>query len=136
MNNTIIMYSKKLKTDVIVYNVTASNNGISMATIFVPSIMAKDNLAGWRTVNINTLIPMEYKEMYLEIVETAELREIARKRLEISGWKTSDGTVYSLQEHKLAIDHELKLMEENKNETLASKTNPASPKTTVVGATS
>ena len=110
MNNTTTMYSKKLKTDVIVYNITASGNGTSMATIFIPELMCKDNLTGWRTVNINTLIPMEYKEMYLEVADAAEKREIARKRLEISGWKTSDGTVYSLEEQKAAIEHEIDLM--------------------------
>ena len=119
MNNTTTMYSKKLKTDVIVYNITASGNGTSMATIFIPELMCKDNLTGWRTVNINTLIPMEYKNMYIEVANATEQREAARKRLEISGWKTSDGTIYSLEEHKVAIEHELRLMGVNENEALA-----------------
>ena len=115
MNNTITMYSKKLKTDVIVYNITASGNGTSMATIFIPKLICKDNLTGWRTVNIDTLIPMEYKNMYIEVSEATEQRKAARKRLEISGWKTSDGTIYSLEEQKAAIDHELRLMEKENN---------------------
>lgn len=120
--NYVEMFSKKENEVVRVYDISPSriNESYSVATIFIPSKLTVNYDVCWKTVKMTTLIPIEFKDAYLQQLPTSKTQKNkAKQRMQLvdATWKTSDGIMWEHKNIEDAIVHELELMEKEKNNT-------------------
>ena len=83
------------------------------ATIWSDSLFAQCD-CGWMKVKVSRLVPEGYGLHNNDFVsKTQEAKAKKRMHLEDATWKTSDGLLWRHTDIKEAIQHELKLMNEN-----------------------
>ena len=85
-----------------------------MATIFNKAqFMVSDQ--GWSKVKVTKLVPMEF-ELHCKDVISNTSKNKARKRMKLldATWMTSDGIHWEHEEIETAIEHELMLMDKEK----------------------
>ena len=119
MNDYIEMYSKKENEVVRVYNISATTSGSSLATIFVPSKFNNPqyNFMGWQTVKMTSLIPIDLKDAYIKGLPTSKTQKNkAKSRMTLVDaiWRTTDGNEFPHTMIDMAIEHELELMNKEK----------------------
>ena len=114
MKDYFEMILRKTGETVRVYGIS-TENGEAFATIYRPSIAGLGNPAnGWQTVKMITLIPPDFWINNGYCTKSEQNKIKSRLKLISAEWQCTDGTVYAHEHLEDAIQHEAKLMNEEK----------------------
>ena len=107
---TITMWHKDYKCDVIIYEFNTEANGSLTALCYIPTLGGQQNGQGWQKVKMSKLIPYPYAETYKTGMSKTEKNKIKDMlKLTYSEWTCADGNVFNNVEE--AIDYQRKLIE-------------------------
>ena len=112
---TITMWHKDYKCDVVIYEFNTEANGSFTALCYIPTLGGQQNGQGWQKVKMSKLIPYPYAETYKTGMSKTEKNKIKDMlKLTYSEWTCTDGNVFNNVEE--AINYQRKLIENGEKE--------------------